>query len=390
MNKTLQTLGAAALLATLAACGGGGDGGGTGTLRLALTDAPACGYESVNVTVERVRVHQSSGAADNAAGWSEIVLAQPKTIDLLDLTNGALEELGQTALPAGSYTQLRLVLAENPSSAPYKNWIVKAGQSTEIPLKTPSAQQSGLKFNVNMTVQPNQTADFVLDFDACKSVVVAGNSGNYNLKPVLSVIPRTLTRVSGDVAVANSAVSLQANGIPVRATVADTNGLFTLSPVQPGTYTLVITAPDRVTQVVKDVVVPLGQTVVVGNGEIAQPAATASATVTGEVNTSGDADIQAVVSARQFLSGNLPIELGARPILLTVDAKQSTYSFANLPVDNPQVANFSAPNTPLSFATDASVAGKLTISAISNGVTKEDPPLTLGAGNLSGPTFTFP
>mgnify|MGYP003449315016 len=38
-----------AAAATLAACGGGGgEASGTGTLRLALTDAPACGgYERV-------------------------------------------------------------------------------------------------------------------------------------------------------------------------------------------------------------------------------------------------------------------------------------------------------------------------------------------------------
>ena len=32
-------------------------------------------------------------------------------------------------------------------------------------------------------------ADVVLDFDACKSVVKRGNSGQYNLKPVIAVTP---------------------------------------------------------------------------------------------------------------------------------------------------------------------------------------------------------
>ena len=45
------------VFATLAACGGGGGGTApvaeTDTLRLALTDAPACGYDSVNITVEK-------------------------------------------------------------------------------------------------------------------------------------------------------------------------------------------------------------------------------------------------------------------------------------------------------------------------------------------------
>ena len=49
---------------------------------------------------------------------------------------------------------------------------------------------------VQIDVAPGQMADFVLDFDACKSVVTAGNSGRYNLKPVVSVIPRLVAGVS--------------------------------------------------------------------------------------------------------------------------------------------------------------------------------------------------
>ena len=51
--------------ALLAACGGGGSSSSPspsdpGVMRIALTDAPACGYDEVNVTVEKVRVHRSS------------------------------------------------------------------------------------------------------------------------------------------------------------------------------------------------------------------------------------------------------------------------------------------------------------------------------------------
>jgi hypothetical protein len=65
-----------------------------------LTDSPACGYDNVFVTVQKVRVHKSGSAADNDAGWSEVVLAAPQRVDLLTLTNGTLLPLGQTELPA--------------------------------------------------------------------------------------------------------------------------------------------------------------------------------------------------------------------------------------------------------------------------------------------------
>jgi len=89
-----------------------------GTLRLALTDAPACGYDAVNVTIQKVRVNQDASASDTGAGWSEVVLSPARRIDLLSLTNGVLEDLGQTSLPAGKYTQMRLVLAPNDATSP--------------------------------------------------------------------------------------------------------------------------------------------------------------------------------------------------------------------------------------------------------------------------------
>ena len=154
--------------AALVACGGGDSNSATGTLRLSLTDAPACGYDNVWVTVERVRVHQSGSAGDGDAGWSEVVLATPTRVDLLTLTNGTLMPLGQTALPAGSYNQMRLVLAANTAANPLANAIKPTG-GTETALTTPSAQQSGLKMNVNIDVPAGQVADFAIDFNACKS-----------------------------------------------------------------------------------------------------------------------------------------------------------------------------------------------------------------------------
>lgn len=191
---------------------GTGSGGGavnpaaTGTLRLALTDAPACGFDKVYVTVEKVRVHQSASSGEGEAGWSDIVLEPAKRVDLLSLTNGVLEELGQKSLPAGKYQQLRLVLSENGSTAPFANAVIPTGSKDEVALSTPSADQTGLKINTNMDVIASQTADFVIDFDACKSIVTTGgggggnananagaggNTGKYLLKPVLTLARRT-------------------------------------------------------------------------------------------------------------------------------------------------------------------------------------------------------
>ena len=106
----------AAATAGLAACGGGGGSSEAvqqqGTLRVSLTDSPTCGYSNVFVTVEKVRVHQSASANDADSGWSEIVLSPAKRVDVLTLTNGVLEGLGQMPLTAGQYQQVRLVLRQ--------------------------------------------------------------------------------------------------------------------------------------------------------------------------------------------------------------------------------------------------------------------------------------
>src|SRR5580765_6201085 len=140
----------------LAGCGSsGGDGGGgataqPGTLGVSLTDAPACGFDAVNVTVSKVRIHQTNTDDVNAAGWSDIVLDPPKRINLLEFNdptqnNGALLSLGDISLPSGHYTQVRLVLGPNNGSIPPNNSVVLSDTKAEKPLDTPSAVQSGIK-----------------------------------------------------------------------------------------------------------------------------------------------------------------------------------------------------------------------------------------------------
>jgi hypothetical protein len=243
--RLLPSAAVAAAAALVAACGGGGSGGeeGSGVLRVSLTDAPACGYDNVWVTVTKVRVHRSDTAAEGDAGWSEIDVnpsGKGRRIDLLELQNGVLADLGQTALPAGRYSQVRLVLADNREVAG-ANQLVLSSTGEVVALDTPSAQQSGLKLKHAFEVEAGAEADLVLDFDACRSIVKAGNSGKYNLKPVVSVIPILTGSVAGavdpDAARGGASVSLQrfdpATGAVsvVRATSVRADGSWLLSPV---------------------------------------------------------------------------------------------------------------------------------------------------------------
>ena len=361
----------AAITSMLVACGGGGSDSdpvpvaAAGTLRVALTDLPACGYDEVNVTVEKVRVHQSASATEDGGGWSEVVLNPVKRVDLLTLTNGVLEELGATSLPAGNYTQVRLVLSGNSSATPMANSVVPTG-GAETALDTPSAQQSGLKINTNVGIASGQMTDIVLDFHVSESVVSAGQSGRYILKPVLSILPRATTTslaVEGFVATAlangSTSVSLQQAGVVARATVPDSTGKFLLSPVAAGTYDLVITASGRATAVVTGVpVTASSKTAVNASTAPINPPASTFRTASGTVTTTGTATIpSATIRAMQAI-GTPMIELIARP----VDAVTGAYSFS-LPIVAPVKTAYAAGATTLAFTPEASVAAKYTLEA---------------------------
>lgn len=364
--------GAAALALALAACGGGGGSSGTGTLQMSLTDAPACGYDNVFVTVSKVSVHQSSTAGDNDPGWVDIPLSgqAQQRIDLLDFQNGTLLPLGAAPLAAGKYTQMRLLL----SGASGANAVVPTGGS-ETPLKTPSGQQTGLKMNVNIDVGADQLADFVIDFNACKSVVKAGASGNYLLKPVLAVTPVFISGVRGavdaSIASGTTRVALEdSTGTVIKSTTPDTTTDKFLLPVAPGTYNLVVTSKDHATAVVTGVVVTTDtvttvDTIAPPSSLAGNPLASTEGTIGGAVTITTNpptTSIDATLRALQTLTLN-----GAPTIEVAdtqADASLGTYSMTL-----PSVAPVVAPYTTgaLTFAADGGVAGKYKVDATAAG-----------------------
>lgn len=392
--------GAFSIAAWLSGCGGGGGdagppgggdppiGGGNGTLRVLLTDAPACGFDNVFVTVQEVRVHQDGAAADSATGWRSITLEPARRIDLLTLGNGLLLELGRTSLPAGRYTQLRLVLAENSPANPLANAVKPTG-AAETGLATPSAQQSGLKLQSAIDVSAGRQTDFVLDFDACESVIRAGNSGNVILKPVLRGMPLMTSGVQGriDAALAGpqTSVSLQQGGRIVKSAVPDSSGAYVLSPVAPGNYQLVMSAPGRTTLVVSGVVViestlsPLGSAAV----PLSSPASS-SATLAGAVST-GTSPVVATVHALQALNDGSTVQVAGQPVA----GSGGAYSLV-VPTAAPLVAPYVPAPGALVFGAATGAAGRYTLAARAGSAEKTAGPFTLAAGGTVTTPFSFP
>jgi len=248
---------AAVLAATvLTACGGGGgsSGGSTGTISVQLADSTLPGFAAIYVTVDEVQVHPNSGNA-----WKQ-VLAPRRTVNLLDLVNGVREDLGVAELASGHYTQMRLLLGKAPDDGlnllgrphPYANYFIDALDNA-VELKVPSGLQSGIKIVRGFDIGAGETTELLLDFDASRSVVMAGSSGQCLLKPVIRmygtaegvVVKGTVAdaasplagvlvsaQVTASAADEKDAVSVEAS------TVTDEDGSYALF-LAPGTYNLV-------------------------------------------------------------------------------------------------------------------------------------------------------
>ena len=154
---------------------------GNATLEVRLTDAPG-NYDAVYIDVEKVEVNVSSDTG-TTGGWVTVPMLRPGVYNLLDFRNGIDTVLASVNLAAGTISQMRMTLGDS-------NSVVVNGQSYS--LKTPSAQQSGLKFNIHATLTSGILYRLWIDFNAGSSIVATGNGG-FILKPVI----RTYTEAMG-------------------------------------------------------------------------------------------------------------------------------------------------------------------------------------------------
>jgi len=283
--KLFQSIAVLLALSFLAACGSSSSSSsnGTGTLSLSLTDATLYDYQAVYVTIDQVSVHlgatETGGVTDTEllegdddGGEWLVVDDTLRTVNLLELVNGVLLQLGMAEMDAGHYTQLRLRLSDTPDAsrnifgAPhdFANYIIDENDEPHA-LKVPSGMQSGIKLVKGFNINAGEITELILDFDAAKSVVKAGNSGKWLLKPTIKVLDTkqyalihgtvneavTIEDVEQMLPIPNALVSAQYATeavdpadqiVATAATRTEADGSFTLL-VDPGIYNLVAYAP---------------------------------------------------------------------------------------------------------------------------------------------------
>jgi hypothetical protein len=195
-------------------------------LQIRLTDDPA-GFDAVNIDIIDILYNNST---DSTTGWVSVPGAKKGIYNLLDLVNDKDTLLADAEIPTGRLQQLRLVLGD-------RNTIVVNGVSTTM--QTPSAQQSGLKLNIQQDIENGVLYKLLLDFDVARSVVKAGNSGKYILKPVIrTVLEAQGGSVNGVVTPPSfpTAVLLIQNTDTPATTFTSTMGNYLIKGVKAGTY----------------------------------------------------------------------------------------------------------------------------------------------------------
>ncbi|MGL1885689.1 MAG: DUF4382 domain-containing protein [Reichenbachiella sp.] len=228
----------------------GEDEKNTATIQVSLVDAPG-DYESVFIDLVDVQVNTGEDS------WESLESAQMGVYDLIQLTNGTEAFLGEIELPEGQMGQVRLILGEN-------NELVVDGVTKD--LTVPSGSQSGLKLNVDGDIVGGVTYKLIIDFDAAKSVVEAGNSGKYNLKPVIRAEFEAQTgAIEGVLSPADvESVVYAIMGTDSVSSYPDETGGFMLRALDAGTYDVVAISSSQDlmdTLTVEDVTVVVGEVV---------------------------------------------------------------------------------------------------------------------------------
>lgn len=141
----------------------------SGTLVIQVRDALGS-FSHLYVTFSEVRVHPAGGANDSV--WQRVNLSV-STIDFAALGN-LTKVLGMDRLPAGTYTQLRIVVSAASGT-------LVGGAS--VPLLVPDGI---VKTTTPFDLARGGTTTVTLDFDLARSVVWSG--GTWTFKPVLGPV----------------------------------------------------------------------------------------------------------------------------------------------------------------------------------------------------------
>jgi len=246
--------------AAIAACDGG-TGSETTRVSIRMTDA-AGDLDEAWVKVDRI--YLMGGPADSTGGRVDLLTTPTGWVNLLTLSGGRTAELvNGTLVPAGTYSELRMVVCEayvvtdegdvyatNDADLP-------AGGTADGTLHVPSGCSSGFKVKFPADARPDLEGAsnlLTVDFDVSQSFGhQAGNSGRWVMHPVLHATAVSFAgSIAGTVALATGVAMPACGGgataitsfVPRAVLGADSlsstvqaDGTYRITAA-PGTYTM--------------------------------------------------------------------------------------------------------------------------------------------------------
>lgn len=320
----------------------------TNRASFSLTANVSAQYSNVWITVDEIWLNTRQDAGPEDAGWVKFTLGAPETFDLVALTNGTMVNIASgLKIPSGTYTQLRLFLADAADSLTssaqqqglrFNNEVDSfnsAGTTLQLPLRLANSAR-GVGVVMDFTATTSGTAIFkttspssdslsssssaVIDFDAARDLTLFSFSDKmgYFLNPHLAVIDRAhvgtiqsqidVSAIAADPNTGRRDIQVSAETISddgsrhviVKSAPLRADGSFSLYPISmasgdPSQYDLVFHGPAVRTVIVKSVPIAGGD-----------PASAADVTLTGLA-------LSAASSFDVNLSTNQPVGLrGAR------------------------------------------------------------------------------
>ncbi len=296
-----------------------------GSVNVMLSDPATCQapdgeFAHVYVTITDVKANVSSTASANDSSWVDLTPnMKPTQIDLLGQANNKcfLATLGATTqLQAGTYQQIRLILAPNTAtvasnacgsaancvaltSDPGKTYPLQLSSEAQTGIKIPSGQIA----NGGFTIASGKTEDLDIDFNTCESIVQEGDAAHGNvqfrLKPVLHAgeVSTTSTSINGTVVDKATGKAVDgkvfvaveqpdANKVDriVMSTMTNTDGSFVFCPLPSGTYDVVIVGTNTNGALYQPTIVTgvsVGDTI--GTVSLALPTVATTASLSGQV-----------------------------------------------------------------------------------------------------------
>ena len=252
--KTIRIMGIGVLMAGLSLTSCNKDDEPTGpsgpnnpepkSFTVRMTDAPG-DYYKFDVEIESVQ-------AFNASTNQWVVLSnKSQIVSVLDLTNGKSTVIAsESDVEFGNYTKVRLNFGKAYDLHVNANATVGGGAGgvgvgvgVSVASTTTWDGPTSVDLNINSTVNSQNGADVLIDFDVAQSVIDNGND-NYSIDPSMRIIADYNTGVQGKVMTSSNTALTLTDGSKTYTSYANSQGEFYIQGVTSGTYTLIISAAD--------------------------------------------------------------------------------------------------------------------------------------------------